>query len=386
MPDLSFMIVAQDRKFDEALASSPEVKSCVRLERLEDLAEAVATSRPDALLVSLEIAPEAVFDALEKLLEPRPPLLFYGPDDSRIILRAMRLGAYEYVASGLDESGQLLAAVHRAARDAAASKVVPECALVAVMGAKGGVGATFTSCQLGAALARYGARTALVDGNLRFGDVALYLDLAPKYDFASLAARSETIDLTYLHAALVSHSSGLSVLAAPKDPEEGDAVGPECVENVLGLMRSEFDWVIWDTPYDVDDRSLRVLDHADLALLVTTPDVPALSHARRQLELLARLGRKDDGIRVVLSRTHSSAAISPRDAEDFLRRSVDVAIPDDHPRASVCMNEGRAIGELAARAPISLAVGELMFLAHTWCGRSAPKRPRRRLIDRLRGR
>jgi pilus assembly protein CpaE len=283
----------------------------------------------------------------------------------------------------------LIAAIQRVARDRAGSAEDHRAPLVAVMGAKGGVGASFVACQLSASLARLGGRVALVDGHLRLGDVALYLDLSPQYNFASLGSRSEAIDATYLHTTLDEHSSGVQVLAAPRRPEEGDTVGVRCVERVMGLLRQEFDWVIWDTPRAFDDRSVFVLDRADPVLLVTTPDVPAMNHARMHLDLLERLGRSPEEIRVVANRTERAASVSSREARKFLGRPADASIPNDFPRATTCVNEGRTLYEVGPRSALGKAMGELALLAHSWCGRplpSAAARSKRGFLRRLRRR
>ncbi len=255
--------------------------------------------------------------------------------------------------------------------------------MIALIGAKGGVGTSFVACQLGASLARLGGRTALVDGHMRHGDIALYLDLSPAYTFANLATGSEPVDSTYLSTALAPHSSGVQVLAAPERPEEADGVSLSCVERVVDLLRTEFDWVIWDTPQEFDDRSLFILDQADPILLITTPDVPAMNHTRMQLELLQRLGHSDGEIRIVINRTERKASVSARDARQFLDRAVDASIPNDYQRASACVNEGRTLHDMAPRSPLGRAVGELALLTHSWCDRTAPRQ--RGLLDRLRG-
>ena len=109
MPDLSFVVVSPGRKFDAALESSDAVEICARVEQLDELVLTVEETRPDALLVSLDDDPQAVFATLEKLLAPRPLLFVHGPDDSQLILQAMRFGAREYIAPAPDETDRLLA-------------------------------------------------------------------------------------------------------------------------------------------------------------------------------------------------------------------------------------------------------------------------------------
>lgn len=385
MRDLSFVTFSSSRQFDAVLESSDVEIRRERVERIDALAERVTEARPDAVLVSLEKDAQAVFEAVEKFLTPKPLLFFHGPADSALILRAMRCGAYEYIAPGPDAQAQLENAIRRAARETEAPAQSRRCSLIALIGSKGGVGTTFTACQLAGALARQGGRTALVDGHFRQGDVALYLDLSPRYDLASLATRGEPIDATYLHTAMVSHSSGVAVLAAPKSLEDAEAVDAACIDGVIGLLQSEFDWVVWDTPYDFDDRSLRVLDQASRIVAVTTPDVAALNRMRIQLDVLARLGRREEDVRIVLNRSESTAAVSTRDATEFLKRPVDARIPNDYRRASACVNEGRTLSEAAPRSSIEVAMNELATLVHTWCDRPQPAPRKRGLLDRLRG-
>jgi pilus assembly protein CpaE len=389
LPRLSFIVLSKGQDLDQTLESSSHIELRARLERVTDLEEAVNRQRPDAILVALEGDPRVTFAALEKLPAPRPLLFFYGPDDSRLILQAMRCGACEYVTPGSDEREQLIAAVERLARDRGGSAEAHRSALVAVMGAKGGVGASFVACQLSASLARMGERVALADGHLRLGDVAVYMNLSPQYTFASLASRSEAIDSTYLRTTLEAHSSGVQVLATPTRPEEADAVGVGCVERVVGLLRSEFDWVIWDTPREFDDRSVLILDRADPILVVTTPDVASMHHARMQLDLLERLGRSPSDIRIVANRTERAASVSSREAREFLGRPADASIPNDFSRATACVNEGRTLYEVGRRSPLGRAMSELAVLTHSWCGRRLPHartRSRRGLVSRLRRR
>jgi pilus assembly protein CpaE len=130
-----------------------------------------------------------------------------------------------------------------------------------------------------------------------------------------------------------------------------------------------------------------VLDRADPILLVTTPDVPAMNHARMQLDQLERLGRSPEEIRVVANRTERGTPVSSREARKFLGRPADASIPNDFPRATACVNEGRTLYEVGRRSPLGNAMGELASLVHSWSGRRVSRtatRSKRGLLSRLR--
>ncbi len=380
MAQLSLVIVSARARLREVFEETGHVEVQVVLPEAAGLLGALRRHRPDALYVDLGTDPEGTLELLERLPAPRPILLLAGPqEDSSLILRAMRLGAREFF-SPVPAPETVRAAVQRLLLDpggrsvAAVRKLGP---VVAVMGAKGGVGATFTACQLAAELERSGAHVVLVDMNLRVGDVALFLDVHPRYTLANLATEHDQIDSAYLHTILEPHRSGVRVLASPSRPEEADLVRVAHLEKALGVLREEFDWVVLDVPRSWDETSLRALDLADQILLVTLMDVPTLNHARQHLDLLQRLGHPLEKIRLVANRYSGSGPLTRKDVEDFLGRVPDALIPNDYPTALACVNEGKSVWESAPRTPLFAGFAQLAKHAYAWCNVAPPaERPR----------
>ena len=372
---LSFVVATERGELAEVLAQSGRAEVREVVAELEALPEAVHRHRPDALLVDLGPDPSEAMHDVERLRKPRPLLLFYGPEDSGLIRRAMQLGAREYLTPGADAKDDLLAALERLLRERRHGEGAPESApLVAVMGSKGGVGATFVACQLAAALSHRGSRVALADMNLRLGDVALYFDLRPQYTMSSLAAAGGSIDVAFLETVLVTHeSTGVRVLAAPERPEEADSVALPHADRALALLRQECDFVLVDIAPDFDDRSVHVLDRATHILIVTTCDVPALNHTRLQLSLLKRLGHAASKIRVIVNRMDRNAPVQGRQIADFLHRGYDLLVPNDYPTTSTCVNEGRPLWEVAPKSPLRVAFERLADATYQWCGLARPE-------------
>src|SRR5262247_1575333 len=273
-----------------------------------ELIAAVGAQSPDLVIADLGDDPERVLDMLDKLPTPRPRLIVIGPKDhSGTILRAMRMGVRDYLDVDPAEedlrSAVLRVAAELAPRAAAGDKPRTHPArVVAVMGAKGGVGATVVACQLAASLRAAGSRVALVDLNLPLGDAALYFDVQPAYTLANIARESERLDATYLHTLLSGKPNGVQILAAPVHAEEAELVRGAHVERALNLLRGDFDWVVLDLSRTWSEPTVRALDLADLVLLVTLMDVPTLHHTRKHLDLLERLGHSGARIRLIANR------------------------------------------------------------------------------------
>lgn len=361
--------VAEQLEADGTLDAAPVVSAP------DELLALAGSQRLDVVVADLGFEdPGGVLELLDKLPTPRPQLVVIGPrDQSTVILRAMRMGVYEYFETrpSVSDLRQLLE------RIGAESEPGPEpssrpARVVAVMGAKGGVGATVVACQLAGSLRALGARVAVVDLNLPLGDVALHHDVQPTYTLANIARESEQFDATYLRTLLQGRPDGVQILAAPSHAEEAELVRGVHVERALQLLRDDFDWVIADVSRDWGERTVRALDLADQILLVTLLDVPTLNHTREHIDLLERLGHSGQRVRLLANRHGAGDSVLDKDLVEFLDRQPDFRIPNDYRTTVAAVNRGVPVAEVAPRSPVARAFAELAQELHEWCGATAP--------------
>jgi septum site-determining protein MinD len=157
-------------------------------------------------------------------------------------------------------------------------------ALVVTSG-KGGVGKTTTSANIGTALALQGKRVVLLDLDigLRNLDVVLGLSNRIIYDIVDVATGRAK-----LHQALIKDKRFddlLYVLPAAQNAEK-DALEPEQVQTIVTTLRDEFDFVILDSPAGIEQGFRNAIAGADGAIVVTTPEISAVSDADRVVGLL----------------------------------------------------------------------------------------------------
>jgi len=341
----------------------------------EALFAALREHQPDALFADLGFAPHDTLDLLDRLPAPRPLLVVSGPqDESQLILRAMKQGAKEFFPP--DPSREAIRElverlVLESRPELPGGRLAP---VIAVMGAKGGVGATVVACQLAAALQAIGGRTVVVDLNYPLGDVALHFDLRPTYTLAHVVKQGAELDATYLRGLLQSHRSGVQVLAAPERVEEAELVRGAHVERVISILREEFAFIVLDVSRSWNEASVRALDLASEILLVTTQDVPTLNHARQHLDLLRRLGHADAKIHPIANRYSRRDAVTDKEFAQFLGRAPDAQLPNDYPSTVGSVNEGRPLGEVAPRSALHQAFIGLARSAYAWSGLEAGAR------------
>ena len=224
MAQLSFAIYSERSQFVEDVSGHVTASGLATVSgvigSLEELAAQVDAFAPEALLLDTAGEPDAVLAEIANLPEPRPALLIAADaSDGPLILRAMRLGVREVIA--LEPlSNEIDEAIERVVKECAARRhdqgAAAPAKVIAVMGAKGGVGATSIACQMAFELGRSGARTALIDLNLPIGDVALQCDIQVAYSVSNLVGE-RAWDPTYVATLFTSPSSGVHVLPARRE-------------------------------------------------------------------------------------------------------------------------------------------------------------------------
>jgi pilus assembly protein CpaE len=390
----TLIICSEEPEVATALASLLEtIKGCDVIAQVHDvslLPDELEKLTPRFLVTDLGHGPHAMLDGLERLAEPRPIQIVLGSEDqSDVILRALKLGVREFLPDSsspehIVEVIQGLAAQTLSAGTDSSS----EAGVVAVMGAKGGVGATLVGCQLAGSLQRSGGRTAIVDLNSPLGDVAVYFDVQPTYTLADIARAGKRIDATLIGELLHRHGpTGVEVLAAPSRLENAQLVSKDHIGSLIKQLKSQFDWVVLDLSRSWSENSMRAVDLVDHFILVALQDVPSLNHARSHRDLLLRIGVDARSIHTVVNRQSKEAAVSSDDMTKFLGAEPEFSLPNDYVTAVTCVNEGRPVSDVAPGSAIDRAFVELAIRVHEWHGVAAPPVPaeaRRGVRSRIR--
>src|ERR671915_375437 len=214
-------------------------------------------------------------------------------------------------------------------------------------GAKGGVGTTTIAINTAIALAaEHKRRAALIDANLQFGDMRVFLDLG--LDTASVvnAVTEPDLDAELLRRLMTSHHSGVELLLAPPSPEAADIVmerqrnDPSSLTNLLGLARKLYDYTIVDMAKSIDDFNLQLFDEADVIFVVMTADLSCLKNVRLVLETMDSLGYEREKVQLVLNRSNAYTGINVRNAESALGRRIDYQVINEYRGAISSLNSG----------------------------------------------
>jgi len=206
---------------------------------------------------------------------------------------------------------------------------------------KGGVGRTTIATNLAVALRQMtNKKVALVDGSLYFGDVGVMLHLPSPKTILELVTRINELDEDLLRDVMVPHSSGIKVLLAPLQPQEGELVQAIHITRILAEMRRAFDYIIIDTWPSFAESVLAMTDMADRILLVMTLELPAIKNTKGFLDICEKLEYPPDKVMLVVNRADSKLGIRTESVEDTLRKKIAANICSDGRAVTASINQG----------------------------------------------
>jgi pilus assembly protein CpaE len=379
---------------DDVSETRENVRKLLQFESDVDVVGAARTGK-EAIQLSLDLNPDVILMdinmpdmdgiAATEAIRARQPavqvVILSVQGDQNYMRRAMLAGARDFLTKP-PMGDELISAIRRAGAMAQSERaksaqvqVAPVVSqvgstvgyqssrgkIVTIYSPKGGTGCTTLAVNLALTLHNEDTRVALVDGNLQFGDVAVFMNEQGKNTIVDLAPRAEELDPEIVQDVMLKHAaSGLHILAAPSRPEYAERVSSNQFSKVLEYLRQMYAYVIVDTAALLTDVTLAAIDLSDLVVLVTTQDIPSIKNCRLFLDLSQTLGIERDRILFVMNRFDKRINITPDRVTENLKQEVVSVIPFDEQTATKAVNRGVPFvldskNQPAARGVFSLA-------------------------------
>lgn len=369
---------ASDRRLDKA-----HVKVA-----MGGAAAAIETFRgaPTPNLIVLECGSEretllASLDTLANFCDAGAKLIVIGPENDIKLYRALvARGVSDYLVAPVDPLDFIAAvsALYRPAADSPLGRVI------AVIGARGGAGASSVAHNLAFALARDLERaTILVDLDLAFGAAALNFNQDPPQGVAEAIFAPERLDAAFVDRLLAKCNDRLSILAAPATLERSYDLHEAALDPLLDLLRDAAPFIVLDLPHHWCAWTRRALIGADETFIVAAPELVSLRNAKGLYDHLRAARPNDPPPHVVLN----GVGLPRRPeipAEDFsraLEAKAAALIPFDAKTFGAAANNGQMIGEIDDGGRLAALFGHLARLA---AGRAESRPERRSFLDPLR--
>lgn len=324
-----------------------------------------ATEPPELVIIDLDASHDiaASIAALADVCAPETAVIALGSANDIALYRQLcDAGVRDYLVK------PVAADTLSAALDAATAATGGGGArIVAMIGARGGVGATALALSAGWTLAQAGARVVLLDLDLHFGAMALALDTVPAPGLRDLLASPDRVDATLIDAALVridgrtAASTQLALLAGEVALEAAVEATPAGVAALLAALSRSADTIIVELPRQLGPAARDVLRTADQVAIITDYGLAALRDTQRLVRLAAGL-RAGARPLILANRTSRDrpGQLARAAFEKALGIACDVEIAEDAAAAHAAAAQARPLSAVARDAAPWRALAALL--------------------------
>jgi pilus assembly protein CpaE len=321
-------------------------------------------AHPDVLVLRFDADSLAELATLaQSSPEHRPPLIVVGPAGSPEAMRlAVRSGARDFLAEPLN-ADEFVAALERLRHEPRRAETHRQPAdVMVVLGAAGGVGTSFLSCNLAQAFAaQTGAGTLLMDMDFNSAPLTSFLDLNPERGLPAALAEVEYLDQHALAGYVTRHRSGLQLFGAPsKATLFSRDLDQNRFASLMGIFCERYRWVVVDGSHVLNELTATTLGMSKAVVLVVQQSVVQLRQAARTMRILfSEFGIPDDRVTVVVNRYSKRAEVSLEDIQKTLAREKLVVMPNAYTSVTASIDGGVPLLDFEPASPVAKAIVEL---------------------------
>jgi len=197
--------------------------------------------------------------------------------------------------------------------------------LITIVSGKGGVGKTTTAINLGAALNSFGKEVIVVDTNLTTPNVGLHLGapIVPVNLNHVLLGKAKVSDAIY------EHESGTKIIPSSLSIKELKRLDHSKLKDVGKSLKRLADFIIYDSAAGLGEEAISSIEAADSLIIVTNPEIPAVTDALKTAKLAEEMGKEILG--VVITRVRGARTEMPLDnVREMLDLPILGVIPEDN--------------------------------------------------------
>jgi pilus assembly protein CpaE len=299
------------------------------------------------------------------LVNPKSPAIFlyFKEISTNNLWKAIRLGAKECFTFPIQAEDFQEAVKRIAARTEVRKGVAKPTQVISFLGCKGGVGTTFLTANLASLLAQERrGKVLLVDLDLGFGQLNYFFDVHPEHTLTEVIENIDRLDNNYLKSIFCPIGDNCYLLSAPGRLEEAEAINSGHLEKIIGYLKENlgFRWILIDCCHQLDEITMKALEFSESLMLVTAQSIPAISNAKKMLDILTVLELRQLEVEVWVNYWDRQHELTIADVENFLGKPIAGTISCDYKQASFSINEGKLLVETSPRHPI---VGDLKLMA-----------------------
>jgi pilus assembly protein CpaE len=297
--------------------------------------EMVNRERPDMAILDVMMPEMTGFEVCHALrAQPEtatmPVIILSGLSDVNDKVSGIQAGADEYVTKPIDlrELAARVAGLLRRNRMLRESSAPKAGKIVAVWGAKGGVGVTTTALNIATVLVRAGKSTIVVEMRGDYGTISAQLKMRPERNLtALLSSEPAAITAPLITSLIATTPFNLRVIFGPQRAEEFTELPESLVGAVLGRLNQMADFVILDVANGVTPAHQTIVRSSSEIILLLEPEITAVASASMRLQQFLAWGARPEQIVCLLVNRQGTALLSLHEVENQIGQKVIGMIP-----------------------------------------------------------
>ena len=245
---------------------------------------------------------------------------------------------------------------------------------IAVIGAKGGVGASTIAHNVAWSFARtLASPTVIVDLDVAYGTAGLDFNQDPPQGIADIVFAPDRVDATIVERLLSRCADRLSLLAAPAVLDRTCDLTETAFDHLVDILRASTPTIVLDVPHVWTAWARRLLVGSDDVLVVAAPELASLRNTKNLVDLLKQSRPNDHPPKVLLNQVGvpKRPEIAPPDFAKALGLEPAAAIPFDPLLFGTAANNGQMIAEIQPNAKVAECFDDI---ARAIVGRTAERR------------
>ena len=342
-----------------------------------------ASATPNVIVIEADTRAEEILGGLDQLAEvcdAGTRVVVIGRINDVTLYRELtRRGVSDYMISPVGT----LDVVRSICGLYSAPDAKPVGRIIAVVGAKGGVGASTIAHNIAYAIGGdFGVDSVVADLDLPFGTAGLDYNQDPPQGIADAVFSPDRIDGGFVDRLLSKCTDHLSLLAAPATLERVYDFGADAFDAIIDTLRNSVPCIVLDVPHVWSGWTRRLLVGADDILIVAAPDLANLRNAKNMVDLLRVARPNDRHPYYCLNQVGvpKRPEITPADFAKALEDQPLASIPFEPQLFGTAANNGQMIAEVSANHKTAEMLRQL---AQVLTGRAEAKRARSSLLTPL---
>lgn len=196
--------------------------------------------------------------------------------------------------------------------------------IIVITSGKGGVGKTTTAINLGAAINFFEKDVLVIDANLSTPNVGIHLN-SPEVPINLnhvLLEKAEAFEAVYVH------ESGMKIMPASLSIKELKKIKPEKIKEFKNDFKKLSDYILLDCAAGLGNEALSVMEMADELIIVTNPEMPAITDALKTIKLAESMKKSIKGV-IITRVKKNQIELNPETVKDMLESPILGMIPED---------------------------------------------------------